>query len=320
MERVLLPEGTSQTIPVTDLHRAALANPKVARARAVQNDRVLITAKKKGQTVLRTWSTDGTERAYSIEVVAASLGAHSKHLVRVAVEFLELDSNSNQENGFHWPETLSVSPAAQVIGSQAGALVTSSLGLSSAKGWLQNIVKEGKAKLLASPVLYVRASEEAEFSSGGEIPVPTTSENYGRLQQHVEWKPFGLQVKVRPETIDSYYWQSDIYVELSEINSAQAISGVPALNRRKLSTKVSSIDGETVLLSGLVRQVQSRRDEGVPLLRDIPLLGMVFKNHSMASEAHEILIAVTLSLATRRQNLETWSSFEGKFHKEDLAP
>jgi Flp pilus assembly secretin CpaC len=317
LERILIPQGTSQTVEVTGLHRAALANPKVARVRAVQNNQLLLTAKGVGTTVLRTWSLNGLERAFQVEVVSASLSRAPQNVVRIALEFLEIDESRKQDLGVRWPESVAISPAAQVQASGLNALLSSSLGISSARGWVQQIVREGKGKLLANPQLYVRSGEVAEFSSGGEIPVPTTSEAQGRVHQHVEWKTFGMHVHVKPETLDSFHWQADIQVELSELDQTRSISGVPALNKRKLSTKVSSVDGETVVLSGLVRQVQSKQIEGVPLLKDIPLLGVLFSSTSHSSEAHEILIALTLTLATRKGTIDAWENFENRFHTEN---
>jgi len=56
-------------------------------------------------------------------------------------------------------------------------------------------------------------------------------------------------VKVRPQSSDQIHLQSDIALEISEPNTALSVNGVPALTRRKLDTKMNSLDGETVVLS-----------------------------------------------------------------------
>lgn len=317
LERIFLPEDANRTIRVNGLRRAALANPKVARARAVPPDQILLTAKSKGKTSLRTWASDGSERAFLIQVGPANLTADdgSPGVVKVDLEFLELDASGRRETGVRWPELISANATGLLQGAGGSAALSYTVGLDGLKGWLQQLVEEGRAKLLANPQIYVRLAEEAVFSSGGEIPVPTTSETFGRLQRHVEWKSFGMNVKVRPQSLDGYHLHSDIHVDLSEINAADAIGGIPALNRRRLSTKVNSIDGETILLSGLVRRLESAREQGIPVLKELPIFGPVFSSRSGAHESHEVMMAVTFSMATRQDVGERWEAFEEKFEK-----
>ena len=316
MERAVLPQGANRTIRVYGLRRVAVGNPKVAKARAVPPDQILLTAKSKGRTIIRTWSDDGSERTFGIEVVSsyATAAESNPGLVKVALDLLEIDGTERADTGVRWPDTLPLSSQVLTQGTGAGVGTSYTL-MGGGRGWIQQMVKSGRAKVLASPELYVRTGEQATFSSGGEIPVPSTSENFGRSQKHVEWKPFGMDVKVRPESSDAYQIFSDIYVELSELNPARAIDGVPSISRRKLVTKVNSLDGETVVLSGLVRQLRSQNDEGIPVLKDIPILGGLFSSRTRSDELHELAMAVTLSFPTRSQIAESWETFESKFEK-----
>ncbi len=313
-ERVVLPIGANRTIKVTGLRRAALANPKVARARAVPPDGLLLTAQALGRTFLHTWSSNGSERSFSIEVVAPELMKEAQgRVVQVSLQFLEMDRSVRQSAGVHWPDQISLSPSALIQGIGNVASTSYSAGITASRGWIQQLVQEGKAKLLASPDLYVRLGEEAEFSSGGEIPVPSTVESFGKVQKHVEWKQFGTAVKVRPQSLDTYHLNSEVSVEMSDLNQGQAIGGVPALNRRRLSTKVNSVDGETILLSGLLRQLASTQHEGVPVLKDLPILGAIFGASSSSSESHEVLMAMTLSMSTPMATRARWEEFEQRF-------
>ncbi|MBY0371588.1 pilus assembly protein N-terminal domain-containing protein, partial [bacterium] len=316
-ERVFIPLGANRTVNVKNLRRAALANPKVARARAIPPDKILLTAKARGRTVLRTWSHQGEERLFAIEVGSADIpSTESTGVVRVAVELLEIDEALRRETGLHWPEMLQASAQGFfTAGTGLAGQGSFSIETGGTRAWIQQLVREGRGRVLASPELYVRLGEQAQFSSGGEIPVPTTSETYGRLQRHVEWKPFGLSVKIRPESADYYRLHSDIQVEISDLDTSQAIAGIPALHHRKLETKVDSVDGETVLLSGLVRQVSHRKEEGVPVLKDLPILGLIFEARTRSSEKQEILMALTLAMRSRVEGQERWERFEENFHE-----
>ncbi len=300
VERVVLPQGANHTIRVDGLRRVAIGNPKVARARAVPPDGLLLTAVSKGITSVHTWSKSGKERAFVVEVRIVDLARNpAEKSVRVALDFLEISAQARQQFGVEWPDRVGMSPS----------------GILPSLAWVRMLVQQGNAKLLASPELHVRLGEEAAFSSGGEIAVPAASENFGRVQRQIEWKPYGIAVKVKPESTDSYHFQSEIQVELSELNASQAIAGIPGVSKRKLSTKVSSVEGETVLLSGLVRQIQSSLETGIPVLKDIPVLGYAFSAPSHSQESTEILMAVTVTLPTRLENSERWESFEMRRHQ-----
>lgn len=304
--------GMSESLTFARLQRAAIGDGKIARVRSPSDNSLLVTGLKPGKTLLRIWDDKDRETALRVTVVAAELDPtfHSerdREVVKVALEFLELDRAIGRDVGLHWPETLQFNAAARVTGAAATSGLNYTAGLQSAQGFLQLLVRNGWAKVLASPDLFVRLGEEATFQSGGELPVPSTSETYGRLQRHIEWKEYGLVVKVRPQSGDGLHIRSDIHLEMSEPNPAHGIDGVPALNRRNLDTKMNSDDGETVILSGLVREVSSESKEGIPILSSIPLLGGLFSHHSEKSEQTELMMAITFSLTTRareRQQLE----------------
>ena len=176
------------------------------------------------------------------------------------------------------------------------------------------MIRDGWAKLLASPELYVRMGEEAIFSSGGELPVASSSENYGRSVKHVEWKAYGLSVKVRPQSVDNLNIFSDLDIEISEVDPSRALEGIPAISKRHLQTKMESRAGETVVLSGLVRQASSSERHGLPLLGDIPLLGsLIFSSRNQTRDETEIFMAVTFSLTSKEQQEQKQESFRKRF-------
>jgi Flp pilus assembly secretin CpaC len=263
----------------------------------------LIVGLHPGKTLLRVWDADRQEFAFPVEVVPTDLdpslqSTENRDVIKVALEFLELDRTLSRNTGVHWPEAFQFDTAMQVQGAAAMTGLNYSVGIQSASGFLQLLVRNGWAKVLAHPDLYVRLGEEADFKSGGEFPVPSTQETYGRYQRYVEWKPYGLAVKVRPDSGDRLHIRSEIHLEVSEPNPGRGIDGIPALNRRTVDTKMNSEDGETVVLSGLVKQDMTHDEDGIPLLRSIPLLGSLFSRRADSSEDSEILIAVTFSFST----------------------
>lgn len=307
--------GRSRTFAVPGLARAAVADGKIASARAIAPNQLLLTGKRPGITTVRAWEENGHETAIELVVFARDLagpsGEENGEVVRIALEFLELDGSLSRSLGFRWPEAVQISAAGSVSDHSSG--LNYAVSFTSAKSWLQHLVTQGWAKVVANPDLYVRSGEEAVFHSGGELPVATSSENYGRYHKHVEWKPYGLTVRVRPRSPDGYRISSDIQVNISEVNPALAIEGIPALTKRSLQTKMQSVDRETVVLSGLVRQSSASRKAGLPLLGEIPLLGLFFSTSDSSSEETELFMAVTFSFVTPRREIERLERFRERF-------
>jgi len=318
--RILIGVGQSQTVRVPQLSRVSVSTGRLVKVRAFPPATLVMTGLRTGKATIRAWDIKGSETVFHAEVIPADLfavtsGMDEPEVIKVKLEFLELDRSLSQTLGFRWPESFQFSGQASVNGSPSTTGLNYSAGISSARGLIQHLLREGWAKLLARPELFVRLGEQAVFHSGGEIPVATSSEQYGRHHRHVEWKPYGLTVKVRPKSGDKLHFDSDINVEVSELNPAQGLEGVPAINRRHVNTKMHSRDGETVILSGLVRQAAHSGHEGIPGLSSIPLLGsLLFSNRSEGTTENEIVMAVTFSLATRsdhRRARELSERYEG---------
>lgn len=301
-----LPVGGSETLRIERLTRVSVADSKIVRARAVPPGTLILAGLKPGQTTVRAFDEANAEHVYEITVMPRSLYSAGQgvepYVVKIALEFLELDLAVSRSTGLRWPEAIGASAVAG--GQSATSGLNYSATFTSAKMLVQFLVKEGWAKILARPDLYVRLGEEATFHSGGELPIAAATENYGRYRRSIEWKRFGLTVKVRPQSGDGFHIASDINVEISEVNPGAQIEGIPALVNRTLQTKMNSVDGETVVLSGLVRQAASQNREGLPLLSRIPLLGSLFSATNQSRDETEVFMAVTFSLVNRSRELE----------------
>ncbi len=313
--------NSSRTLKIPQLKRVAVGNSKILKAQTISSSELLLIGKTKGSSTVRVWTEKGKEFFYEVRVIASeaesSSLANDREVVKVSLEFLEMDEAFSQIKGFRWPDSLQFSGLANIISSASMTGLNYEMSLVSAQGWLHHLVKEGWAKTIANPELYVRLGEEAVFHSGGEFPVATsTAENSGRNYRHIEWKGYGLTAKVLPQSVDRIHISSDINLEISELISSQNIEGIPALNRRSLKTKMSSLDGETVILSGLVKQNSKKEKEGVPFLSSIPLIGpLFFTKTSEGSEQTELLMAVTFSMTTKAKENATQQTFKEKTEK-----
>jgi Flp pilus assembly secretin CpaC len=314
--QVTIPLHQNHSVQIPGLIRVAVANGKIARAKALSPSTLLITAMGKGRTMVRAWNSSNREFVYDITVTPpatkASTNLERASVVKISLEFLEMNEAFGSNTGIRWPEMIQFGGMTSLQGNTNMSGLNYELTFSSAKGWIQHLIKQGWAKVLASPELYVRLGEEATFHSGGEFPVSTSSENYGKTHKHVEWKNFGLTAKVKPDSGDTIHISSDINLEISEMNAANG-EGVPSLTKRHLMTKMNSLDGETVVLSGLIRESTSTKKEGLPILGSLPLIGGLFSATYESREQTELLMAVTFSMSTRAREDEKRKNFLKRF-------
>lgn len=320
---LVIGKNTNRTLSIKNLTRVAVGNSKIVKVKAIPSSSILITGLALGKTSLRVWDERGLEKVFWVTVVPLESLESSPfnsrgQVARVSLQFLEINESLGRNAGIQWPETLTFSGAGALKGAEVTAGVNYSLSFSTASGFIQLLIKEGWAKVVASPDLYVRLGEQALFHSGGEFPVATGTDSFGRFQRKVEWKKYGLTARVKPESPDQIHFQTDIDLEVSEVDQAYQVENIPSLVARNFSTKMDSIDGETVVLSGLVRQTTQHEEQRVPILGELPLIGSwLFSRKSSGRKETDLLMAVTISMTSKASENEVKDSFREKFERND---
>lgn len=201
----------------------------------------------------------------------------SDPLVRLKVIIAEVNSSFARNFGFGWESTL----AAQVLPSfsQGGQLLIG----------LKALETEGRGQILASPNLLCRSGAQAEFLAGGEFPIRIM--NY--YTKDVTWKKHGVLLQFKP-TVDS---MSRIHVELttevSLIDPAQTVDGVPGLKTNRIHSQFMVKSARTVALSGLLQKNLGNNQNGLPWLRQIPILGKLFSSDDYLKSKTELVVFVT---------------------------
>ena len=80
-----------------------------------------------------------------------------------------------------------------------------------------------------------------------------------------------------------------------DIGGGQSEGGgvkAPQTVEREATSTISVKDGDTILLGGYIRSAKNDTESGVPLLKDIPLLGNLFKNNSKQNKRSELLVLI----------------------------
>ncbi len=154
--------------------------------------------------------------------------------------------------------------------------------------------KNGSALTLASPRLSARSGGNAELTVGGEVPVVTSSIN----GPSVEYKEFGIILNISPQIYGSDRIAAKVMAEISQLDKANQVGDYPAFKTRRTDNEVQLKVGETLVLSGLVNQDSQQSYEGVAWLKDVPVLGTLFRSKSFKGGKTELVIFITPELMT----------------------
>ncbi|MBN1870020.1 MAG: TonB family protein [Candidatus Omnitrophica bacterium] len=180
------------------------------------------------------------------------------------------------------------------------------------------LVTEGKGRILSKPKLVVISGEEARFLVGGEIPIRTTTfSESGSSQENVSFKEYGISMTITP-TIKKEKVDVVMNLEVSEIDASTAttISEEVAFSTRSASTHLYLDNGQTIVLAGLIKHLESKTLSKVPFLGDIPILGLLFRSrvNPVPQQDQELVIALTPSIMRQKESAESQKApvVEGK--------
>ena len=155
---------------------------------------------------------------------------------------------------------------------------------------------QGLVKTLAEPNLTTVSGENASFVAGGEFPFPSGRDNDGNLV--FEFKQFGVVLSFTPVVLSSGVISLKISTEVSsleplstDIELAGAVAFFLATNKAETTVELPS--GGSIVIAGLLQNDIRDTVRGFPGLKDIPVLGALFRSVDFAKEETELVIAVT---------------------------
>jgi general secretion pathway protein D len=150
-------------------------------------------------------------------------------------------------------------------------------------------------KVLSRPTVFTSDNQEATFFDGQDIPFITESQpnNNGNLLQSFDYKAVGLNLNVRPRITVKRDIDLRVNVELSSIVPGVTLFGGAIVDRRQTTTQLIVKDGQTIVISGIIRNELTDVIRKVPLLGDIPLLGLLFTSREKTNKATELFVFIT---------------------------
>ncbi len=192
-----------------------------------------------------------------------------------------------------------------------GTLTNSALSMT-----LNNLKQRSDTKIVSNPTLTVLDNQQAKIHIGEEFPVPNFSVDPSTGKTTVsgfQTKTIGTVLTVTPHVNPSQEIVVDLKPEvISALDNASFNVGgsetvsLPRFSTQTVTTQVRIIDGETIAIGGLVKDIKVVTDNKVPVLGDLPLIGALFSNTrtfgggTNPTLQQDLLIFLTVTLEKRK--------------------
>ena len=163
------------------------------------------------------------------------------------------------------------------------------IGSSIISAQLSALQQEGKLNILSSPSITTLDNQKAIIESGKDVPYQTVEDG----EVKIEYKKAVLSLEVVPHVVDGKALKMKIKIKKDEIDETASVQGNPVIKTKFAENNVLLFDGETTVIGGLTNEKTQKSESGVPALKDIPLLGWLFRNTGSSNEMEDLLIFIT---------------------------
>ncbi len=176
------------------------------------------------------------------------------------------------------------------------ALELMRLGRADVTAMVSALATKGNVKVLSRPVVLAQNNQEARISVGAERPfiqvfrsLPTEA---AVRDQVVQYRDVGTSLTILPTINADGYVNLSVTQEVS-VATAEEQFGAPVISTREAATQLFVKDGQTIVIGGLIDQQEERTRTGVPLLMDVPLIGLLFSSIERTTSESELFIFLT---------------------------
>ena len=234
--------------------------------------------------------------------------------VELEVQIAEIQRNVSERLGIRWAASRGggglrigtpfpgsptgvTTPAQNLLNSTSTLDVTGYTNLGSIRFdfLIQALATAGLANVLAQPTLTALSGEEASFHAGGEIPVLRNITDEG--VREFAYEELGVILGFVPTVISEDRIGISVRAEVKEEDESRTTDfDFPFLAVREARTTVEVGNGESFVIAGLFSTRSDNSESGVPLLKDLPAVGLLFGQTLTSAEERELIIAVTARL------------------------
>lgn len=182
------------------------------------------------------------------------------------------------------------------------------LNMTDAHAVLNALSRVTDVKVVSAPQLMVLDNEKATLKVGDQVPIVkktavSITDPDAPVVNEVEYRDTGVILSIVPRVNASGLVVLDVLQEVSDV-TATTSSGIdsPTIQQRRIASTVAVNSGETVALGGLIRDTKTISNSGVPLLKDIPVLGNLFGSTSDEMRRTELLVLIKPRVISNRSD------------------
>jgi len=235
--------------------------------------------------------------------------------ISISCKIIEVSSGEAQNLGIHWgffdPDVgvkLGHLPPTDFV---AGALEKVSYGILSPERFslaMEYLFEDNRGEVVAQPSITTLDNKEARIFMGQQVPIKYLDEARNTLIKMVD---AGTELNVTPHVTG----EGRIMLQLNPKKKSYELteSGDPLINEQSAQTNVVVNDGETVVIAGLTSNEKRNTEGGIPVLKDIPIVGNLFKRSQKRADKKDLIIFVTPNIISKK--IDTVRS-EGAVHAE----
>lgn len=154
---------------------------------------------------------------------------------------------------------------------------------------LNALVSHGRAQILATPKLVTLNNKEADLLIGETYPVVYYDARLGG--QQVQFVDIGVKLRLTPTIGADGSVTAEMHPEYSAIEDL--VGGYPIIANRKVDSTLRVQDNQTIVLGGLLREIDSQTVTKIPFLADIPVFGAIFQNRQRQHRRDEVVFLIT---------------------------
>lgn len=162
---------------------------------------------------------------------------------------------------------------------------------------LRTLASTSDVRVLSTPEIIAANNREASILVGSKVPfiASTRLGNDVSIDRAVQYQDVGTKLSIIPTINDDGYITVQLLQEVSSLTAqtVAAAQSAPVISTREASTRAILRDGQTVVIAGLIGESRQTLEQGLPLLKDIPFLGALFKRQSITRQRTELAIFVT---------------------------
>ena len=173
-------------------------------------------------------------------------------------------------------------------------------GSNGVKAVIDMLASKNKINVLSSPSLMVLNNQEAMIKVGDQVPIRTSESTNTNasinpiVTSNIEMRDTGVTLTVKPRVNANGVVIMDIEQSVDSIAPTQFSSiDSPTIQQRQIKTSVAVINGETIVLGGLISEDHTYTKSGIPFLYDLPWIGSLFGTTTKIKKRNELIVMIT---------------------------